>query len=266
MVLATQCLLQRRPKTLRVAVDGALPRRRVREGPDPRHHRAPRRRRRHRPRHRVRGRGRPRALDGAADDAVQHVDRGRRARRPRRAGRHDVRVPRRPARSRRPAAAWDARGRALADAGDRRRRGVRPRAWRSTAGELGADDHVRHEPGHGHPDRRSRCPTRRRCRRPRTARRCAARSTTCRSRPGQPLLGHTDRRRLRRQLHERAAVGPARGGGRPARPARRAGRPDARRPRLAAGQAGGRGRGPGPRLRGGGRGVARARAARCASR
>ena len=41
------------------------------------------------------------ALDGRPHDGLQHVDRGRRARRPGRAGRHDVRLPRGPRRSRR---------------------------------------------------------------------------------------------------------------------------------------------------------------------
>ena len=36
MVLASQCLLQRRPKTLRIDVDGRLPARRLGQGPDPR--------------------------------------------------------------------------------------------------------------------------------------------------------------------------------------------------------------------------------------
>jgi 3-isopropylmalate/(R)-2-methylmalate dehydratase large subunit len=91
-VLATQCLLQNRPKTMEIRVDGTLKpgvtakdiilaiiakigtgggtglRRRV---------------------HRL---GDPLALDGGADDDLQHVDRGRRAGRPHRAGRDDLRV------------------------------------------------------------------------------------------------------------------------------------------------------------------------------
>ena len=46
---------------------------------------------------RVRRRGDPRAVDGRPPDRVQHVDRGRRARRHGRARRHDLRLPRRPA-------------------------------------------------------------------------------------------------------------------------------------------------------------------------
>ena len=63
----------------------------------------------------------PRALDGRPHDGLQHVDRGRRARRPRRAGRHDVRLRRGPhlrAEGRR----LGAGARRLARAADRRRR------------------------------------------------------------------------------------------------------------------------------------------------
>ena len=58
-----------------------------RQGRDPGDHRPDRHRGRHRPRDRVRGRGDARAVDGRADDGLQHVDRGRRAGRPDRAGR-----------------------------------------------------------------------------------------------------------------------------------------------------------------------------------
>ena len=52
-VFATQCLLQRKPKTFAVNVEGALQRRRDRQGSDPRHHRQDRRIGRHRPRARI---------------------------------------------------------------------------------------------------------------------------------------------------------------------------------------------------------------------
>ncbi len=52
-VLATQCLLQSRAKTLAINVTGKLEARRHREGPGARHHRQDRRRRRHRPCDRV---------------------------------------------------------------------------------------------------------------------------------------------------------------------------------------------------------------------
>ena len=82
---------------MRVTVDGHAARRRHRQGHHPRHHRRDRHRRRHRPRHRVCRRGDPRAVDGRPHDGLQHVDRGRRARRPGRARREDLRLPEGPA-------------------------------------------------------------------------------------------------------------------------------------------------------------------------
>ena len=49
-VLATQTLIQKKAKNMRVTVDGKLPRRRHRQGHHPGHHRRDRHRRRHRPR------------------------------------------------------------------------------------------------------------------------------------------------------------------------------------------------------------------------
>ena len=60
-VLATQTLLQKRPKNMRIAVERRAAVRRHRQGRDPRDHRHDRHRGRHRPRHRVRGRGGARA-------------------------------------------------------------------------------------------------------------------------------------------------------------------------------------------------------------
>ena len=60
-VFATQCLLQRRPKTFAINVEGTARPGRDRQGPDPGDHRRDRRRRRHRPRARVPRRGDPRA-------------------------------------------------------------------------------------------------------------------------------------------------------------------------------------------------------------
>ena len=91
----------RKPKTALVRFEGALPPGLTAEGRGPRDHRPDRRRRRRRARARVRRRGDRALLDGRAHDALQHVDRGRRARRHGRARRHDVRVPRGPASSRR---------------------------------------------------------------------------------------------------------------------------------------------------------------------
>ena len=61
-------------------------RRRHRQGHHPRDHRRDRHRRRHRLRAGICRRGDPRALDGRPHDGLQHVDRGRRPRRPDRAG------------------------------------------------------------------------------------------------------------------------------------------------------------------------------------
>ena len=52
-VLATQTLVQKRPKTMRISVEGELPLGLHRQGRDPRHHRQDRHRRRHRLRDRV---------------------------------------------------------------------------------------------------------------------------------------------------------------------------------------------------------------------
>ena len=80
-VLASQCLAIEPLKVRRIRVTGTLPRGRLREGRHPDHHPAARRARRHRLRLRVRRRGRGPHVDGRADDDLQHVDRGRRARR-----------------------------------------------------------------------------------------------------------------------------------------------------------------------------------------
>ena len=114
-VLATQCLLQRKPKTFAVNVEGELPVGRHRQGPDPRDHRQGGRVRRHRPCDRISRLDHPRALDGAAHDRVQHVHRGRRPRRHDRAGRDHLRIPRGQA-ARAAGRAVGCRGRALARA------------------------------------------------------------------------------------------------------------------------------------------------------
>ena len=79
-------------KNMLVRVDGQLPDRRHRQGHHPRHHRRDRHRRRHRLRHRICRRGDPRAVDGRPHDGLQHVDRGRRPRRPDRARRDHLRL------------------------------------------------------------------------------------------------------------------------------------------------------------------------------
>ena len=71
--------------------------RRHRQGHHPRHHRPDRHGGRHRPRHRILRLGDRGALDGRPDDGLQHVDRGRRARRHDRARREDLRLSQGPA-------------------------------------------------------------------------------------------------------------------------------------------------------------------------
>ena len=120
-VLATQCLLQRKPKAFAVEFDGALSAgvtakdlilaliARIGTGGATGHALE------------YRGSADPRPLDGGADDGLQHVDRGGRAGRPRGPRRHDLRVPGRPAR--RPRGRGVGRGgRALAHAAERRGR------------------------------------------------------------------------------------------------------------------------------------------------
>ena len=95
-VLATQCLVQRKPRSMRIRYEGDARLRRHRQGPDPRHDRPDRRRRRRRPRRRVRRAGHRGALDGGPHDDLQHDDRGRRPRRHDRPRRDDLRVGRGP--------------------------------------------------------------------------------------------------------------------------------------------------------------------------
>ena len=154
MVLATQTLLQRDPKTYEVRVDGRLTPGRQRQGHHPQPDLADRHRRRHRARLRVPRRGHPRPDHGPADDHLQHEHRGRRPGRADRPGRHDLRVPARP--PPRPAGRRLGRGgRALADAADRRRRDLR-QDDHDRRRRPRADGHLRHEPGHGHPDHQPR--------------------------------------------------------------------------------------------------------------
>ena len=152
-VLATQTLPQARPGTMAITVDGDLPRRRLGQGRDPRDHREDRDERRRRSRPRVPGQRDPLAVDGGPDDRVQHVDRGRGARRDwshptrrRSRGSKGVRTPRR--------TAWDAaldEWRALpTDDGATFDREVADRRQRSCA---------RTSPGGPTPDRPSRSTT-----------------------------------------------------------------------------------------------------------
>ena len=110
------------------------------------------------------------------------------------------------------------RGRALAHAADRRRRGLRPRA-RDRRERDPAAGHLGHEPGHGRVDRRRRAGSGglRRSRRPRGGR--------ARARIHGARAGHADprdhgRARVHRLVHELAHRGPARRGGGRARATR----------------------------------------------
>ncbi len=91
-VLATQTLIQKKAKNMRVLVDGKLPDGVTAQGHHPRHHRRDRHRRRHRLRAGICRRSDPRAVDGRPHDGLQHVDRRRRPRRPGRARREGVRI------------------------------------------------------------------------------------------------------------------------------------------------------------------------------
>ena len=150
MVLATQCLLQRRPKTYEVRVDGRLAAgvgakdiilaliARIGVGGGTGHV------------FEYRGSAIRGAHDGTADDHLQHEHRGRRPGRSHRSRRHDVRLCRGPA-VRPPGPAWDAavaRWRQLpTDAG-----ATYDRSIVIDAVGARADGHLRHEPRHGHPD------------------------------------------------------------------------------------------------------------------
>ena len=143
-VLATQTLIQKKAKNMRVTVDGTLPPGVDRQGHHPRHHRRDRHRRRHRPRHRICRRGDPRAVDGRPHDGLQHVDRGRRPRRPDRAGREDLRL------SQGPPEGAEGRGLGhgaalLGDALLRRGRAFRPRGP-ARRRQPAADRHLGHQP------------------------------------------------------------------------------------------------------------------------
>ena len=151
-VLATQTLIQKKSKNMRAVGRRQAAARRHREGHHPGDHRRDRHGGRHRPRHRIHRRGDPRALDGRPHDGLQHVDRGRRARRHDRARRENLRVPQGPpqgAEGRR----VGKRDALLGVAVFRRRRGVRHRD-QARCREAPADRDVGHEPRAGRLDRR----------------------------------------------------------------------------------------------------------------
>ena len=143
-VLATQTLPQSLPKTMRVEFDGDLPfgltakdmvlaaigQIGVAGGAGPRR--------------RVHGRGDPRALDGRPDDRLQHVDRGRCARRDDRARRDARSSTSRAGRAHR-RRDWERALDELALAAHRRRRGVRREVVVDLDGAEAAGD-MGHEP------------------------------------------------------------------------------------------------------------------------
>ena len=210
-VLATQCLLQRKPRSLAIRVDGTLAAGRHGEGPDPRDHREDRRRRRHRPRHGVhRARRSARlTMEGRMTLCNMAIEGGARAGL---VAPDDVtfqwlagkpRVPK--------GAAWDGRGRALAAAPDRRRRDAT--TARSTIDVSALEPMVTFgtNPAQGIPVT-GRVPD------PGAEKDPAARATLESAlrymalTPGQADPRPEGRRGVRGQLHERPARGPARGG------------------------------------------------------
>ena len=196
MVLATQTLLQRDPRTYEVRVDGRLTPgvsakdiilaliARIGIGGGTGHV------------FEYTGRGDPRPDDGTADDRLQHEHRGRRTGRADRPRRHHVRVPARPG-------ACPGRrglgggGRPLADAPDRRRSDVR-QVDHDRCRRPRADGHLRHQPRHGHPDHEPRPIARRPGRSgPATRARARPRVHGPPARPGDPRP--EGRRRVRRR-------------------------------------------------------------------
>ena len=220
-VVATQTMWQKKPKTMRITIDGALPAAVTAKDVDPRDHRAHRHRRRDRPRGRICRLDDPRDVDGRPADGLQHVDRSRRAHRHDRAGRHDIRLSRTAARMRRrartgtTALAYWRRCRPTTTRGStaRSRIDAAPIApmvsWGTSPEDCAPIDGVRARPGAASPT-----PTRRRARRARArlhepharARRCgASRSTACSSaRAPTPHRGSARRRRSRARAAARS--------------------------------------------------------------
>ena len=149
--------------------------RRHRQGHHSRHHRRDRDGGRHRPRDRILRLGDRGSFDGRADDGLQHVDRGRRARRHDRARRQDLRLSQ--------GSAEDAEGRPLgsrdAPLGDAaQRRGRRVRSRRPAQRRRPAADRLLgHEPAGRGADLRRGAAGRGRRRPSRSAPRSGARST-----------------------------------------------------------------------------------------
>ena len=232
--------------------------RRRRQGHHPRPDRPDRDRRRHRPRVRVPRRGHPRADDGTADDDLQHEHRGRRARGPDRPRRHDLRVRPRP-----PPRAAGRRvgrgGRPLADAADRRRRGLRPLARPSTPRRSSRWSPAARTPAWAIAGHAAGCPGPRTSRTPARGARLEHALEYMGLQPGQAIAGQpvdvvfigscTNSRISDLRLAASVLDGPA----------RRRRRPPDGRPGLPAGEGAGRARGPARDLPGRRRRVARVR-------
>ena len=237
-VLASQCLALDPLKVRRIDVNGAAAAGRLREGRDPDDHPPARREGRRRLRVRVRRRRRRSHDDGRADDDLQHVDRGRRARRLRQPGRDDVRVPARARRSRRRArrsTAPSRGGASLASDPD----AAYDDASCIDAGDDRADGHLGHQSRAVGRRQRARCPTRRRRRRRARGMRSAE---FMGFEAGQPIAGtQIDVAFIGSCTNGR--LSDLRGGrAHRAGPPRRAARQGAGRARLAGGAAGGRAR------------------------
>ena len=144
-VMATQALWQKRPRTMRITVDGERPSGRHGQGRDPCDHCADRGRGRHRICRRVCRPADRGVLDGGALHRLQHVDRGGGALRHDRAGLEDLRLPRR-APVRPEGGGAGARDGLLAGPAQRPRGRVRPRGAVGRR-SLGAHGHLGHQSG-----------------------------------------------------------------------------------------------------------------------
>ena len=217
-VLATQTLPQSRPKWMAVTVDGELPANcsakdiilaiinRIGTGGGAGHVIE------------YRGSGDRGALDGGPHDDLQHVDRGRRPRRRRRARRDDVRLRQGP-RARAEGRRLGRRARALAHAADRRRRHVRHRGHARCL-DAAPVRQLGHEPRAVHDDRRRR--SRPVVDRPGGASRGGrARARLHGARAGHRDPRHPPRHGVHRLVHELPYRGPACRRGRGPRPSRR---------------------------------------------
>ena len=230
-VLATQCMVQSKPRSMRIRYHGSLGFGVTAKDLILATIGQIGRRRRGRPRGRVRRRGDRVAVDGRADDRLQHDDRGRRPCRDDRARRDDVRMgygPTHPA-GRAVGGARRVAGAAHRAGGDVRSRDRRRRRSDQSDGDLG------HDAGNGRSGDRG-------------GARARLRAGRARARVHGPSGGNADpgdqaRPRVHRLVHELADRRSARRSLGDRRPQGRQRRLRDGRARLAAGQAAGRARG-----------------------